>query len=86
MHHHERRREGPSPAPGRPSPTPVSAFAGFGLQFVLAVILFLYAGEWVDRKLGTSPLFLIIGVFVGAGGSFYSIVRSVGAHRRDDHR
>ena len=68
----------------RPAGTPsMSSFAGFGIQFVVALLLFLYAGKWVDRKLGTEPLFLVLGVFVGAGASFYSMYRGLtGAQRR----
>ena len=59
-----------------------SALAGFGVQFVVALLLFLYAGKWVDRQLGTAPLFLIVGVFVGAGASFYSMYRGLTAQQR----
>lgn len=77
------RRE-PSGAGKRPAAPPsASAFAGFGIQFVVALLLFLYLGKWVDQKLGTAPLFLIVGVFVGAGASFYSMYRGLtGAQRR----
>ena len=51
--------------------------AGFGLQFVVAILVFLYLGRWVDGLLGTAPTFLLIGVFVGAGGAFYSMYRKV---------
>jgi F0F1-type ATP synthase assembly protein I len=37
----------------------------------------LYLGQWLDRKLGTAPWMLLIGVFVGAGGSFYSMYRKL---------
>ena len=53
------------------------AYAGFGLQFVVALLLFLYLGQWADKKLGTSPVFLLIGIFVGAGGSFYAMYRKL---------
>lgn len=52
-------------------------YAGLGLQFAVSILAFLYAGQWVDRKLGTTPLFLIIGVFVGAAASFFAIYRSL---------
>ena len=52
-------------------------YAGLGLQFAVSILAFLYAGQWVDRKLGTTPLFLIIGVFVGATASFVAIYRSL---------
>jgi F0F1-type ATP synthase assembly protein I len=59
---------------GTPSP---SEFAGLGLQFVIAMLGGLYAGQWLDRKLGTAPWFLLIGVFTGAGLSFYSMYRKL---------
>jgi F0F1-type ATP synthase assembly protein I len=46
---------------------------GLGLSFALAVLLFLGAGAWVDSKLGTAPLLLILGAFIGAGAGFYSL-------------
>jgi len=52
-------------------------FAGIGIQFAASILLFLYAGQWLDRKLGTSPWLLIAGVFLGAGASFYSMYRKL---------
>ena len=61
------------------------AYANFGLQFVVALLLFLYIGQWVDRRLGTAPVFLLIGIFVGAGGSFYAMYRKLmAAQERED--
>jgi F0F1-type ATP synthase assembly protein I len=48
-----------------------------GLQFAASIILFLFAGQWLDRKLGTAPWFLIIGVFLGAGAGFHSLYRKL---------
>ena len=48
-------------------------FMGLGLSFALAVLLFLGLGAWVDSKLGTAPLLLILGAFIGAGAGFYSL-------------
>ena len=59
-------------------------FAGVGLQFALAIIVFLYAGQWVDKRLGTNGLFTIAGVFVGAGGAFYSMYRRISAAQKQD--
>ena len=82
------------PEPGsekKPSPTPSMAgagtVAGMGLQFAISILLFLLAGQWIDRKLGTAPLFLMLFVFLGAGGSFYSIYRKLMAQqRREDEQ
>jgi ATP synthase protein I len=61
------------------------AYASFGLQFVVALLFFLYIGQWVDRRLGTAPVFLLIGIFVGAGGSFYAMYRKLmAAQARED--
>ena len=54
-----------------------SEFAGIGLQFAVSIVLFVFAGQWLDRRFGTGPLFLILGAFSGAGGSFYSMYRKL---------
>jgi len=60
-------------------------FAGVGLQFAVAIVIFLFVGQWVDEKLGTSGLFTIAGVFIGAGAAFYLMYRKISAaQRRDD--
>jgi F0F1-type ATP synthase assembly protein I len=65
----------------------VSTFAGAGLQFALGIVLFLFLGRWADQKLGTAPLLLLLGVFVGGGGGFYSMYRRISqAQKADDER
>ncbi|MEO7218904.1 MAG: AtpZ/AtpI family protein [Gemmatimonadaceae bacterium] len=61
-----------------------SEFAGIGLQFALSIVLFVFAGEWVDSRLGTGPVFLIVGAFVGAGGGFYSMYQKLMASQRSE--
>jgi F0F1-type ATP synthase assembly protein I len=46
-----------------------------GVQFVVVVLLSLFAGKWLDARLGTGPLFLILGVFLGAGASMFAMYR-----------
>ena len=63
----------------------MTEFAGVGLQFAVSILVFLYLGQWLDRKLGTGPWFLIGGVFLGAGASFYSMYRKLmAAQERDE--
>ena len=53
-------------------------YLGLGLQFVVSILLFLYAGQWLDRRLGTTPLFMIIGLMLGiiaAARSTYRMIR-----------
>jgi hypothetical protein len=62
-------------------------FAGVGLQFALTIFVFSFAGVWLDRRLGTSPWLLIICVFAGAAGGFFSMFRKItAAQRRDAER
>jgi len=66
---------------GRPrgaGPEPnLSGLGGMGLQFVVVLLAFLFIGKWLDARLGTSPWLLILGVFVGAAASIYSMYRRV---------
>ena len=48
-------------------------YMGHGLAWALSVLLFLGGGAWLDSKLGTSPVLLVLGAFVGAGAGFYSL-------------
>ena len=48
-------------------------YLGYGLTWALSTGLFLVGGWFVDRWLGTMPLFLIAGAFIGAGAGFYSL-------------
>lgn len=48
-------------------------YMGYGLNWALSTLLFLLGGWWLDSKLGTAPVLLIIGAFVGAGAGFYSL-------------
>ena len=57
-------------------------YGGVGLQFAASILLFLYAGQWVDRRFGTKPWGILIGVFVGAGAAFFSMYRRLMADLR----
>ncbi|HEU4748969.1 MAG TPA: AtpZ/AtpI family protein [Gemmatimonadaceae bacterium] len=59
-------------------------FAGVGIQFAFAIIVFLFAGQWLDNRIGTNGVFTIIGVFVGAGAAFYNMYRKIAAAQRKD--
>jgi F0F1-type ATP synthase assembly protein I len=52
-------------------------YASLGLQFAATLALFMWLGWWVDEKLHTSPVFLLVGVLLGFVGSLVSIVSKV---------
>ena len=68
---------GPPGGKGSDTGPSMTEFAGVGLQFAVSILVFLYLGQWLDRKLGTAPWLLIGGVFLGAGASFYSMYRKL---------
>lgn len=91
--------DGPDPRPEVPLPEALARlegggsgrslgaagrYAGLGLQFVASILLFLFAGQWLDRRAGTEPLFLYVGVFTGAGAAFYSMYRQLMADQQRD--
>lgn len=45
------------------------------MRFAGATVLFLFGGLWLDRKLGTVPLFTIGGALSGAVLGFVSVYR-----------
>ena len=62
-----------------------SSYAGLGIQFAVGIFLFLFIGRWIDSTLGTSPVGVIAGVFIGATASFYVVYRKLAAaQKRDD--
>jgi F0F1-type ATP synthase assembly protein I len=60
-------------------------FAAIPFQLAMCLLAGVYAGQWLDKKLGSAPWLLLIGVFVGAGLGFYSIyVKLMAAQARDE--
>jgi positive regulator of sigma E activity len=54
-----------------------SEFIGYGMSFAASTLLFLLGGNWLDGKLGTSPLLALLGMFVGAAAGFWSLYSHV---------
>jgi F0F1-type ATP synthase assembly protein I len=85
----EERPSPPDPEPGPPSLAQAAGqYLGYGLQWALATVFFLFLGWFVDGWIGTKPLFTIVGAFVGAGAGFYSLYYHlvVEPRRQDAHR
>ena len=57
-------------------------FAGIGLQFAITVLVFVFAGVWLDRRLGTSPWLVLASVFIGGALGFYSMYRKANEAQR----
>ncbi len=57
-------------------------YAGLGIQLAVILVVFVLAGQWADRKLGTGGIITIVAAFVGFGGTMYSLIRAL--NRKDD--
>ena len=53
-------------------------FTEIGISLLVLTLTGALAGHWVDGQLGTNPLFVMIGFFIGAGLGTVIIVRLVG--------
>lgn len=49
----------------------------FGITSAVALFAGIFGGMWLDNRLGTSPTFLIIGVFLGIGLIFKYLMTEV---------
>ncbi|HEX2611806.1 MAG TPA: AtpZ/AtpI family protein [Gemmatimonadales bacterium] len=61
------RDKGPSPM----------RYAGLGLQLAVSLLLFVWLGQWADRKLGTGGVLTILAALAGFGGTMYSVIRKL---------
>ncbi len=57
-------------------------YLAMGLRFAGGIVVFLFAGFFLDRKLHTTPLFLLIGTVGGAVLAFISIYRELTAEEK----
>lgn len=57
-------------------------YVGLGCSFAAGIVLFVGAGWLLDRWLGTTPLFVILGTVVGAVLSFLSVYFKLQADAR----
>ena len=63
-------------------------YAGTTLVVAMMASAPLLGGWWLDEKVGTSPLFLILGIFLGSGAGFYNLYKTLvdGEEKRKKER
>lgn len=52
-------------------------FSEIGVSLLVTTLIGVLAGYWADGQLGTNPVFVLIGFFVGAGAGTLMIYRLV---------
>lgn len=55
----------------------LSDYLGIGLQIAVSFAFFVLCGYWADEQLGTSPLFLLVGVGAGLTGMVLLLMKVV---------
>src|SRR2546429_5467629 len=63
-------------APGEPAWKSVGELASIGMTMVLATVIGLAGGYYADRWLGTSPIFLLVGLGLGIAAGVVSLFRA----------
>ena len=61
-----------------------SEFASLGIAMGLAIALLAVGGNWLDGRLGTAPLFVLLGVFTGFAGGCYSLFGRLARRAKSD--
>ena len=61
----------------RVPPIKVGTVATGGVEFAAAILLGVFAGQWLDRRIGTTPWFVILGVVLGGAAGFYNLYRTL---------
>ena len=62
-------------AGGAAAPGSAARYAGLGIQLAVTLLVFLWIGQWLDRRLGGGGLITVACVLVGFGGTMYSLIR-----------
>ena len=52
-------------------------FSEIGVSLLVTTLIGVFVGYWVDKTLGTLPLFLIVGFLLGAGAGTLMIARLI---------
>ena len=54
------------------------------MQFVITILLCIYAGRWLDGKFGTAPWLLVAGAVLGTAAGFFVMFRVLRSANGDD--
>jgi F0F1-type ATP synthase assembly protein I len=57
-------------------------YLGLGTALAMTVLACLGAGYWIDGRLGTKPVFFLLGAAFGLFAGFYNFYRQVTGRRR----
>lgn len=55
----------------------IGPYLGLGTQLAASVILMFFLGRWLDEKLSTTPLFIIVFSMAGSAAGIYNFIKAV---------
>ena len=64
----------------RPRWVLAAQFIGIGWYIAIAILAPTLGGVWLDGKLGTAPLFLLVGVILGVVVGFYGTYKMASSY------
>jgi ATP synthase protein I len=63
-----------------------SRYSAVGIEMAVAITLPMLVGVWADKRWGTSPWLVVVGLAVGFAAATRSVWRVVKLARRDERR
>ena len=55
----------------------IGNYLGLGLQLAVTVVVMVFLGIWLDRKLDTNPWMTVVCSFLGIFAALYSFIKTV---------
>ena len=52
-----------------------------GISMITPILLGVFIGGWLDKKVGTNGLFMLVFIFLGVGGGFMNLFKITGAFK-----
>lgn len=57
-----------------------------GISMAMPIFLGVYGGNWLDQKIGTGGIFLLLGILFGVGTSFMNLYKIALSRSKDRPR
>ncbi|WP_129599334.1 AtpZ/AtpI family protein [Anaerophilus nitritogenes] len=55
----------------------ITLITQIGISMIVPIFICIYIGNWLDKKLGTNFIFLLIFIILGVGASFLNVYKMV---------
>jgi ATP synthase protein I len=60
----------------KPEYKALGSFGTLGLEIVLCILFGVFGGRWIDSKLDTEPVFILLGFIFGLGAAGKALLRT----------